>query len=263
MPITTQELTLKAAGHDVPAYAASPEGRPDAPGVVVIHEIWGVDRHIRSVVDRLAEAGYAAIAPNLLGMEVTLPKEVFFAGFQAIQTIPPEERAVPARIDAAMEAVDPTYRDQFKQLMAVVSKGATPEAMAGIQACLDELKAHGASKTAVMGFCLGGAYTWAFAFQGGEADAFAPFYGRLPADYDASKVRGPVEGHFGAEDHGIPVAPLEDAMKAIRDAGRHAELFVYEGAPHAFFNETRDTYHEAAAKLAWQRILDFYGKSLA
>ena len=95
----------------------------------------------------------------------------------------------------------------------------------------------------------------------GQADAFVPFYGPAPEHKDPSKVKGPVEGHFGAEDHGIPVPPLEVAAAELRAQGKHAVIHVYD-AGHAFFNETKDAYRPEAAKLAWERTLAFFSRAL-
>ena len=84
------------------AWLARPTDRPDAPGVVVLHEIWGLDAHVRGVADRLAAAGYAALAPDLFGLDVTLAEPVLTAGFRAVMTIPPSERAIPGRVFAAL-----------------------------------------------------------------------------------------------------------------------------------------------------------------
>jgi carboxymethylenebutenolidase len=191
------------------AYVAWPTDKPDAPGVVVIHEVWGVDKHIRSVVDRLAEAGYRAIAPDLFGFEVNVSPEAVFAGFRAIQTVPPAERAVPEKVQAAMQVVPEEHRASVMKLMAAAGQGTKPEGLALVKKAVDHLKDHGARKVAVMGFCFGGRVTWAYAYSGGQADAFVPFYGPAPDEKDPAKVQGPVEGHFGAEDHGIPIPPLE------------------------------------------------------
>ncbi|MDB5097419.1 MAG: hypothetical protein JWM80_1840 [Cyanobacteria bacterium RYN_339] len=243
------------------AYVAWPDDRPDAPGVVVIHEVWGVDAHIRSVVDRFAEAGYRAIAPDLFGFEVTLAPEALFAGFRAIQTLPPAERAVPEKVQQAIQVVPEEHRAGVMKLMAAAATGTKPEGLAIVKQAVDHLKEHGAPKVAVTGFCFGGRVTWAYAYAGGEADAFAPFYGPAPDDKDPTKVRGAVEGHFGSEDLGIPLPPLEEAAAALRALGKHAVIHVYE-APHAFFNDTKDAYWPAAAKLAWERTLAFFEKSL-
>ncbi|MBU6430424.1 MAG: dienelactone hydrolase family protein, partial [Cyanobacteria bacterium REEB65] len=198
-----------------------------------------------------------------LGMEVSISPETFMAAFRALQTLPAEDRAVPDKVAKALEVLPQADRGPVQKLIGIVFKGPTPEGLEAVQSAVDLLKAEGAPKVGITGFCLGGGYTWAFAFSGGKAEAFAPFYGRLPQEVDGSKVCAALEGHFGAEDHGIPVAPLEEAAAAIRKAGGEAEIFVYEGAGHAFFNETRDTYHPSSASLAWKRLLAFFGRNLS
>jgi carboxymethylenebutenolidase len=75
-------------------------------------------------------------------------------------------------------------------------------------------------------------------------------------------MRAPLLGHFGAEDRGIPVADVDALRTELRKRGKTAELFVYEGAGHAFNNDTRESYHAASAKLAWARTLDWFAKYL-
>lgn len=262
MAIHTETLTLKRAdGTPLTAYEARPE-TSGAPGVVVIHEIWGVDTHIKNVTERFAEAGYQAIAPDLMGMEVTIPHEALFTAFGAISKIPAEQRAVPEKIAEALEVLPADQRAQTQQLMGIAFKGASPEGLAGIKAAIDKLKQQGAKKVAVVGFCLGGAYVWAYAYSGGEADAFVPLYGRLPAETDPSKVKAPVLGHFGGKDEGIPIAPLEEAAAALRQRGVDAQIAVYPEAGHAFFNDTRDVYRPEESKLVWERTLKFFERYL-
>lgn len=263
MAIETQDTTFKTpSGQEIRAFRAWPQGAKGAPGVIVIHEIWGVDKHIRNVAERLAEAGYSAIAPDLLGMDVTIAKETMMAAFGAVSKLAPEDRAVPAKVDQALEAVPADQRDQVKQLMAIAWQGARPQGLEAMGAAGDLLRSDGSAKIGVTGFCLGGGYTWAFAYSGGNAEAFAPFYGRLPEARDASRVKGAIEGHFGSEDHGIPVPPLLEATRELQQAGKEATIHVYDGAGHAFFNDTRDTYNKDAAQLAWRRLLDFFERKL-
>lgn len=262
MSVTTRDFQLQVPNQvPVNAYEARPQN-PDAPGVVVIHEAWGVDKHIREVTERLAEAGYAAIAPNLLGMEVKFKPEVFMQAYGALQHLSPEERAVPEKIAKALEVLPAEFREPVQKLMGIVQRGATPEGLAAIDAAIALLHQQGAKKVGITGFCMGGAYTWAAAFHGADAQAFAPFYGRVPEKRDASKVRGALEGHYGGQDHGIPVEPIEGAAAELRQAGRDATIFVYPEAGHAFLNDTRDTYNPAAAKESWDRLLRFFERTL-
>ncbi|HEY9724088.1 MAG TPA: dienelactone hydrolase family protein [Oscillatoriaceae cyanobacterium] len=259
---TARDLQLQVPNHaPVNAYEARPQDA-GAPGVVVIHEAWGVDKHIRDLVDRLAADGYAAIAPNLLGMEVNFKPEVFMQAYGALQQLSPEERAVPEKIAKALEVLPAEFREPVQKLMGIVMRGATPEGLAAIDAAIAQLRQQGAKKVAVIGFCMGGAYSWAAAYHGADAEAFAPFYGRVPENRDASKVRGALEGHYGGQDHGIPVEPIEAAAAELRAAGKEATIFVYPDAGHAFLNDTRDTFNPDAAKLSWERLLKFFERTL-
>lgn len=254
------ELTLHS-GKTLPAYISRPDD-VDAPGVVVIHEVWGLDEHIRSVADRFAAAGFAAIAPDFIGIQVTIPPHVFLQTFMAIRQLTPEERAVPGKIDAVLAKLPDDQREQAQHLMAVAMRGPNEESMEGMDAAIRYLKLHGAHKVGMVGFCMGGAYTWFHAYSGGDADAYAPFYGRLPADPNPWKVKAPIEGHFGGADEGIPAEPIQRAVDSLNEQNKKATLHVYPGAPHAFFNDTRDTYRKDAAELAWGRVLAFFRKQL-
>jgi carboxymethylenebutenolidase len=263
LTISHENTTLtREDGSTLRAYAARPTDRPDAAGVVVIHEVWGVETHMRSVVDRLAEAGYAAIAPDLLGMDVTIPAEVFLQAYNAIRQLPPEERAVPEKIDGVMATVPDAYRDQARSLIALGLKGQTPEGYAGIDAAVRHLRAAGAPKIAVMGFCMGGAYVWGYGYRGAAVDALVPFYGRLPEPQAPEHVRAPLLGHYGALDQGIPFGAIADAAAALRAAGHEATVYEYPNAGHAFFNDVKNAYQPEAAELAWSRTLAFLARHL-
>jgi carboxymethylenebutenolidase len=264
LTISRENTTLtREDGSTLRAYAARPADRPHAPGVVVIHEVWGVEAHIRSVVDRLAEAGYAAIAPDLLGMDVTIPAPVFLQAYQAVRQLSPEERAVPEKIAGAMATVPDAFRQQAKDLIALGLKGQTAEGYAGMDAAVRHLRAAGAPKIAVMGFCMGGAYVWGYGYRGAAVDALVPFYGRVPEPQAPEHVRAPLLGHYGALDQGIPFEAIAGAAEALRHAGHEATVYEYPNAGHAFFNEVKDAYQPEAAALAWKRTLEFLAIHLA
>lgn len=263
MPLQTQDLTLDDAGFPgLHVHLVAPAGVADAPGIVLVAEPVGPDPigHVRPVARRYAEAGYRVLIPDLL--EQDIPPEALSEGISALRKLSPTDLAVPARVDEAMQHVEPRWRKPVQEFMAALFRGATPEGLEAVSACCRWLRAHGARKVAVTGFCFGGGYTWAFAFHGGEADAFVPFYGRLPQDADPAKVRGAVLAHLGGTDQGIPPAPIEEMAAKLRERGIEATVHVYEGAPHAFFNPTRDTYVKEAADLAWERTIAFLDRNL-
>jgi carboxymethylenebutenolidase len=118
-------------------------------------------------------------------------------------------------------------------------------------------------KLGAVGFCFGGTVTNFLAVQlGGELQAAAPFYGGQPSAEDTAKIKAPIQAHYGELDTRITSGwPAWD--KALTDAKVTHEGYVYMGANHGFHNDTTPRYDEAAAKLAWQRTLDWFKKYLA
>jgi carboxymethylenebutenolidase len=200
---------------------------PQAPGVVVIQEWWGLQGQIRSVCDRLAEAGFHALAPDLYGGKV----------------VPYHDSAA---ANAAMGTLD--------------FKAATDEAVRG---AVKYLKARG-GKVGLTGFCMGGAVTVIGAVRIPELDAAVCFYGLPPESVAAAKdVRVPFQGHFASDDDWCTPAVVADFEKKLRAAGKKFEVHRYQGH-HAFMNSDRkEVYDAGAAKLAWERCLAFFRQHLA
>lgn len=188
-------------------------------GVVVIQEWWGLNDNIRQIADRFAEAGMLALAPDLYHGVVT--------------SEPDEARKAVMELDTA-------------------------QAVREIQAAVDYLhKQQGIRGTAVVGFCMGGRLSLQMSLQGQQLGAAVAFYGRPLDDNQASQVRVPILGLYGSEDRGIPPESVHAMQRQIEAAGVPNEFHVYDGAGHAFFNDTRASYHQAAAADAWQRTLDW------
>ena len=200
---------------------------PKAPGVVVIQEWWGVQGQIKSVCDRLAEAGFTALAPDLYGGKV----------------IPYHDSAA---ANAAMGSLD------FRK--------ATDEAVRG---AVKHLAARGA-KVGLTGFCMGGAVTVIGAVHIPEIAAAVTFYGLPPESVAAAKdVRVPLQCHFAAQDEWVTPAAAADFEKKLKAAGKKFEVHRYPGH-HAFMNSDRKEVHDAAAaKQAWDRCIAFFKKHLA
>jgi carboxymethylenebutenolidase len=200
---------------------------PKAPGVVVIQEWWGLQGQIKGVCDRLAEAGFHALAPDLFGGKV----------------VPYHDSAAAI---AAMNALD--------------FKASTDEAVRG---AVRYLKARG-GKVGLTGFCMGGAVTVIGAVHIPELDAAVCFYGIPPESVAAPKdIRVPLQGHFASQDDWCTPAAVDDFEKKLRAAGRTFEIHRYQGQ-HAFMNsDRREVYGAEAARLAWERCLQFLRKNLA
>lgn len=199
---------------------------PLAPGVVVIQEWWGLQGQIKAVCDRLAAAGYHALAPDLYGGKV----------------VPYHDRAAAS---AAMGALD--------------FKASTDEAVRG---AVRSLAARGA-KVGLTGFCMGGAVTIVGAVRIPELAAAVCFYGLPPETVAAARdVRVPLQCHFASDDDWCSPAVVDDFERQLKAAGKAFELHRYQGR-HAFMNsERKEAYGAAAAELAWARCLEFFGKHL-
>jgi carboxymethylenebutenolidase len=223
------EMTAYQSGElKIPAYITRPKKRGAVPGaVLVIHEVFGLNDHIKSVADRIAEAGYLALAPNFfVRAPEPPPKDTtdMTALRRAASSIPPE-----TAIRDMQAALD------FMKTM----KGVTP---------------HFAS----IGFCMGGGFSYQLATHTKDLAGAVIFYGRTPLEL-APQVSCPLLGSFGALDNGIPPEKVREFEEALKRAGKEADIKVYAGAGHGFFNDTRpEAYNAEAAADAWQRTLKFF-----
>jgi carboxymethylenebutenolidase len=209
-------------GHEFQAYLAAPAGRPHG-AVVVLQEIFGVNRHIRAVTDSFAAEGYTAIAPALFdrirrGIELGYSGPEVDEGRGYMQQLKPEQ----------------TLQDVAAAAAVVRHSG----------------------RVATVGYCWGGALSYRAACELPLAGAVV-YYGN-PRD-DGKTPRCPVLYHFGAADKSIPLEQVE-RLKAAHPQG---VFYVYDGAGHGFNCDLRPSYDAAAAALARRRTLDFLASRLA
>jgi len=208
-------LTAKDA-HRLGAYRADPAGKPLG-GVVVVQEIFGVNRHIRSVCDRLAALGYAAVAPALF--------DRFARDFQSGYS--PEEIA------------------QARKFLANIDWAAF---VADTTAAVEALP----RPVAVLGFCMGGTVAYLAATQLDGLAAAVCFYGGQIVKSADHKPRCPTQMHFGEKDESIPMTDV-DAIRAKRP---DCEIHLYP-AGHGFHCDERASFHAESAAIAWGRTLRF------
>jgi carboxymethylenebutenolidase len=223
----TERITYPGVNGDMQAYVARPKEEKKYPTVIVIHENRGLNAHIEDVTRRAAKAGYLAIAPNALS----------------------PLGGTPANEDEA--------RTKFQELKA-------EDSLQNFIKVFDYLPGRKDcnGKFGCVGFCWGGAMSNDLAVNVPSLKAAVAFYGRQPKAESVAKIKGAVQLHYGALDERINagIAAYEEALKK---ANIPYELYMYEGANHAFHNDTAPTrYNETAAKLAWQRTLDFWAKYL-
>lgn len=202
-----------------------PAGDGKAPAVVLIQEWWGVNDHIRSLLDRLAAAGFVALAPDL---------------YHGTVTRDPEEAS---------------------RLLNALDK---PRAVEEIAGAVSYLAGHPRSngKVGVMGFCMGGALTFASAAMIPEIGAAVPFYGIPSPAPSYADVSAPIMAHFASRDGWAKASDAEALQRQLQGLGKSMELHVYD-ADHAFVNDTRpEVYAPEAAKLAWERSVAFLSRNL-
>lgn len=196
-------ITVKHDGREVGCYVGYPERSGKAPVVLVIHEIYGLSDWARLLVDELAEAGYIAIAPDLLwGLGRNGGGTSELAGGeigQKIRTLPPAQ--ITADLNAALEHMRGD----------VASNG----------------------KTIVVGFCWGGGESFRFATNNDVIRAAVVFYGGAPAAADMARIAAPVYGFYGGNDARV-TAGVPRAVEEMKAAGKTYVPVVYEGAGHGF-----------------------------
>jgi carboxymethylenebutenolidase len=224
-PPAPKGIEIELAG--TKAYLSLPEGATaPLPGVVVIHEWWGLNDHVRHWTDRLAADGYAALAVDLYGGKVATTPE------QALETMKKVDDAKARKLLTAAHrflAEDPRVK---------------------------------APKRGVIGWCFGGGWSLQQAIMQPDLDAAVIYYGRLDTDPKVlAKITAPVMGVFGNQDEGIPPAAVDAFAKAMKEAGESLELHRYD-APHGFANPSGAHYDAKAAEDAWGHVRAFFAAQL-
>jgi carboxymethylenebutenolidase len=225
--MTTRVSFPSKSGQKVEGELAEPSGSGKLPTLVLIQEYWGVNDHIRDLAERFAKEGFLVVAPDLYHGKVTK--------------------------DASEAA----------KLMSGLDSAAAVQEIAGAVSFLKE-HARSNGKVGVVGFCLGGALSFASACFVPGLSAVVPFYGVPPAEkVDYSKVTAPIMTHVAKRDEWVTPAKVDEIKKQLDARGQEMEVHLYD-ADHAFANDTRPEVHDpVATKLAWDRTIAFFKKNLA
>ena len=208
------------------AYLATPDGGGPHPGVVVIHEAYGLNDHIKDVTRRFADAGYAALAVDL------------FTG---------RNRAVcMARYMGGMllGSVNRYGVDDLKSALTLLAK----------------MKDVDPQRLGAVGFCMGGGFAVAWACTDSRLKAIAPFYGANPRPLDVTRRLCPVVGSYPEKD--FTAGAGRALERALSSYNIEHDIKVYPGARHSFFNDTGAAFDREAAADSWQRLLQFFGEQL-
>ena len=224
----TEYITYPAVTGEMKAYVARPKKEATYGTIVVIHENRGLNAHIEDVARRAATAGFLAIAPNAL----------------------------------APLGGTPANEDEARTLFTKLNQQETQTNFINIFNYLKTRKDSN-GKFGCVGFCWGGGMANTLAVNVPDLKAAVAFYGRQAAVADVPKIKAAVQLHYAALDERINAgaAAYEQALKENKVT---YELYMYPDVNHAFHNDTAPTrYNEAAAKLAWQRTIDFFKKHVA
>ena len=223
----TEYISYPGVPAEMKAYVARPKENKKYAAIVVIHENRGLNAHIEDVARRAAKAGFLAIAPNALA----------------------PIGGTPSNEDEA--------RTKFQELKAENN-------LQNFINVFDYLKTRNDcnGNYGCVGFCWGGAMSNSLAVNVPQLKAAVAFYGRQPTTEEVPKINAALQLHYGGLDERIN-AGIPAFEEALKKNNKTYELYIYEGANHAFHNDTAPTrYNEAAAKLAWQRTIDFFRKQL-
>lgn len=247
----TTDITSKD-GFVLPAYVALPDRKPKG-SIVVLQEIFGVNSHIRNVVDQFAKAGYLAVAPATFhriktGVEL---------GYTA------EDMAAGVALKAAVEAQKSPDNNPITPLVmldiqATIHYANTAARMSTMDTVLSSGNPAKGGKVGVVGYCWGGLLTWRVAAQLRGVAAAVPYYGGGMTRELEHAPRCPTMAHLSDNDQSVPM----DGVAALQKAHPGVQVHIYSAA-HGFNCDQRGAYQEAAALQARERTLEFFGVHLA
>jgi carboxymethylenebutenolidase len=229
-PVLEQDLPYGESGAgNLTGYLAMPgDAAEPLPGLVLIHEWWGLDDNIKTMSRRLAAEGYVVLAVDLYGGETAASAE------QAEQLMTRTLAEQEAALDNIRQAYE--YLDKYAFSPTV----------------------------GVMGWSSGGGLSLRAALaMPDDFDAVVMYYGEIvTTSADLEALNTPLLGLFGADDASIPVRDAQRFRTALRDLGKRYEVLIYPDAGHAFANPSGDTYNADAAEEAWDKTLEFLSANL-
>lgn len=227
-PVKTETVHIRSGPETISGYLAMPDSPGRHPALVVVQEWWGLNDWVREQAREFAQRGYVALAPDLYhGKVATLPADA-----RKLAQSLPRDRAI---------------RD-LKAAYAYLA------AMPNVEK----------SKIGSIGWCMGGGYSLQLAIHEPKLAACVIDYGELTTDpAEIKKIKAPLMGNFGADDHVVPPAKVHAFEKALQAQGKTIDTKIYDGAGHAFENENNKAgFRPAATRDAKARTLEFFNKTL-
>ncbi len=226
MELVTQMATFQSESRQLEGYLARPEGEGPVPGIVVIHEAYGLNENIKDITHRFANQGYVALAVDL------------FAG---------RNRAV----------------CMFRFMGNLLLHSLHNDTIADLKASLTFLSAQSGvddARLGAVGYCMGGSFAIAWACTDDRLKAIAPYYAMNPRPLEAVNRLCPVVGSYPGSD--ITTANGQKLDVELERYQVSHDIKIYPGAKHSFFNDTSRNYNESAAQDSWERVLAFFGEHL-
>ena len=222
MALAAQSVSFPFGTTQLEGYLARPDGDGPFPGVVVIHEISGLNENIRDIARRFADAGYVALGVDL------------FAG---------RNRAVCMFRFIGEQLFKPLDNNSIRELKTALT-------------FLAEQPGVDNARLGAIGFCMGGSFAIAWACNDDRLKVIAPYYGRYPRPLEAVARLCPVVGSYPSGDF-----TTADGQKLDVELDRYNiphDIKIYPGAKHSFFNDKGRAYDAAAAQDSWQRVMTFF-----
>lgn len=200
------------------------------PGVMILHEWWGVNDHMKDIAQRIAREGYVALVPDLYSRQG-----------HAVTKDPAEAARLMEALSSQATLRDLNAATRFFKALPFVD----PLALGAI------------------GFCMGGTLALTVATHNSDIKAAAIFYGKVPPVESFRYLLCPILYHHGAKDGWVTKQEVDRLRQGLQDLGKPGEVISYPNADHAFFNDTRpEVYQKADAALAWKRTLEFFANRL-
>jgi carboxymethylenebutenolidase len=235
--ICEEEISISRPSGTLPVFCAYPDDKQSHPAVILIHEIFGVNEHIKDLARRFARQSYAVYAPDLFAYAPGLPEN----------------------------------RNDIAAMRSVWAGIADDQLISDLQAVFSEVRSSTrvqGKPIGAIGYCMGGAIAFMFACRSPMLAWVADYYGRIYyQDLTDKKPRHPISytgglncpllGLFAGVDDLITEEHVQHFEKKLQELGKTYQMKVYPGAKHAFFNDTREFYHYDAANDAWQLTLSF------
>jgi len=224
----SKTVSYKSGDETVQGVLYAPAGKGPFPGLIVIHEWWGLNDWVKDQASKLADQGYAALAIDLYrGKVATTPDEAH----QIMRGVPEDRAKRDLHAAFAFLAAQPNVKKD---------------------------------RIGAIGWCMGGGYALDVALQEPTLAADVINYGHLATDPEAlKKINAPILGLFGAQDKGIPPEDVRKFGETLDKMGKKIDVKIYDDAGHAFENpNNKDGYRAADAADAWQRTIDFLAANL-